>query len=98
METITLEAAEQAGFLPRTYPHCRQLGKLRVKADFIADMGGGETALFFHEQLRGERGYAVFNLYNRSGVAEDDKAATLIPYLYDAVGRHACSILLVRKI
>lgn len=103
METVTLEAAEQSGFLPRTYPQYRQLGKLRVKADFIANMGGGQTALFFHEQSRGERGYAVFNLHNRSGVTEDGMAVTLTPYLqrgdiYDISIDHANYVLGIREI
>ncbi len=80
METISLEAAREAGFEPRTYSPFIQHKKIRAYVDFIAELGESGISLFFRGHTSGERFYAALGSL-LSSKENSDKTAALVRYL-----------------
>ena len=80
MEPISLNAAQEAGFEPRTYAPCRSLKQMRGYVDFIAEMGESTISLFFRDSKTEERLYAALDLNGEIG-GSNEKSAALMPYL-----------------
>ena len=77
MEIITLSAAEEAGFDPRSYSNEVKWGKLNVKLDFLGEAGPTGKALFFSLESNGERFYYPIHLAE----SDAEKAASAFTYL-----------------
>ena len=80
MELISLNAAQEAGFEPRSYAPCRTPKQLRGGIDFIAEMGESIISLFFRDSKTEERLYAALDLNGEIG-GSNEKSAALMPYL-----------------
>ena len=79
MESISLEAAKQAGFEPRSYSPYPRPKETKAFVDFVGEMGKSSTALFFRDESTGERFYAELDLLTPGEDAS--KTITLVPYL-----------------
>ena len=55
MDVISLEQAVEAGFEPLEYEIHRNFGKVRIRADFLGDMGDPIPALFYRDVSNWER-------------------------------------------
>lgn len=61
MDVISLEQAVEAGFEPLEYEIHRNFGKVRIRADFLGDMGDPIPALFYRDVSNGERVFTPIN-------------------------------------
>ena len=80
MEPISLNAAQEAGFEPRTYAPCRSIKQMLGYVDFIAEMGESTISLFFRDFKTEERLYVALDL-NGGIDGNSEKNAALVPYL-----------------
>ena len=79
MEPISLNAAQEGGFEPRTYAPCRSLKQMLGYVDFIAEMGESTISLFFRDSKTEERLYAALDLTGEID-GSSGKNAALVPY------------------
>ncbi|WP_279130255.1 hypothetical protein [Bilophila wadsworthia] len=61
MEVISLEQAVEAGFEPLEYEIYRHFGKVRIRVDFLGDMGDSIPTLFYRDVSNGERVFTPIN-------------------------------------
>ena len=53
MEVISLEQAVEDGFKPLEYEIHRNFGSVRIRVDFLGDMGDSIPALFYRDVSNG---------------------------------------------
>ena len=61
MEVISLEQAVEDGFKPLEYEIHRNFGSVRIRVDFLGDMGDSIPALFYRDVSNGERVFTPIN-------------------------------------